>query len=92
MHELSTTTRRLRRVAEFSWTDLAAAAALNAPTDIALTFVDYFGASNAQASRFEQLNAEAREFADRIERVGGAPVSLLAVDFSHRAIIDRRRW
>lgn len=90
--ELSTTTKRLRRVSEFSWTDLASAAALNSPTDIALTFVDYFGSSNAQANRFEQLNPEAREFVDRMERVGGAPVSMLAVDFSHRAIIDRRRW
>lgn len=91
-NELTTTTKTLRRVAEFSWNDLAYSAALNSPTDIALTFMDYLGVANRQAHRFEQLTDDARTFAENVSIVGGAPVSLLAVDFSHRAIIDRRRW
>ena len=90
--ELSTTTQKLRRVAEFSWVDLALAAELNSPTDIALTFVDYLGKDNRQARRFDQLDASVREFCELVARTGGAPVSLLSVDFSHRAIIDRRQW
>ena len=71
---------------------MAAAAALNAPTDIALTFVDYLRIENREAKRFEQLTTETRSFVEELERVAGAPASLLAVDFSHRAIVDRRRW
>jgi len=91
-HEITSTTKRQRRVAEFDWTLLRKAASLNAPTDIALTFADYLNVKNRKARRFEQLDSEAMQLIDEIERIAAAPVSLVSTRFHHRSIIDRRAW
>ena len=90
--ERTSTTNRQRRVGEFDWELLHRAASLNAPTDIALTFVDYIAKSNTDARRFEQLTAETIRFVEEVERVAAAPVSLLSTRFHTRSIIDRRMW
>lgn len=90
--ERTSTTKRLRRVAEFDWALLRKAALLNGPTDIALTFTDYLSAANAEAMRFEQLEPETISFIHEIERVASARVSLIATGFNPRSIIDRRGW
>jgi len=91
-HERTTTTNRRRRVGEFDWVSLRKAAALNAPTDIALTFVDYLSSNNANARRYEQLEEETIRFIEEVEIVAGAPVSLISTRFDYRSIIDRRHW
>jgi adenylosuccinate synthase len=90
--ERTSTTNRRRRVGEFDWVLLRKAASLNAPTDIALTFVDYFTIKNRNARRFEQLSVETIRFIEEVERVAAAPVSLISTRFHSRAIIDRRSW
>jgi adenylosuccinate synthase len=91
--ELTTKTKRLRRVGEFEWDLLRRAAVINAPTDIALTFADYIHADNAKAWRFEQLTPDTLQFIDEMERVTGARVSLISTGFMPaRGIIDRREW
>lgn len=90
--EKTTTTYRDRRVSEFDWGLLHKAVILNAPTDIALTFVDYLNKANRNARRFEQLTPATINFIQEIERVSGAPVSLISTRFSYRSIIDRRSW
>jgi adenylosuccinate synthase len=90
--EKTSTTKRRRRVGEFDWHLLRRAASLNAPTDIALTFADYLSSANRKARRFEQLTDETIRFIHEIERVAGAPVSLIATAFGSRSIIDRRAW
>ena len=92
--ELSSTSKRLRRVAEFNWTQLRTAASLNGPTDIALSFTDYIARDNQRARRFEQLTQGTIRFIEEIERVASAPVSLVVTRFRHpeRSIIDRRKW
>lgn len=90
--ERTSTTNRRRRVAEFDWELLHRACALNRPTDIALTFVDYLKRENEKARRFEQLNASTINFIEEIERVAAAPVSLISTRFDFRSIIDRRAW
>ena len=90
--ELTSTTRRKRRVGEFEWTHLRKAASLNAPTDIALAFGDYVTIKNSEARRFEQLSEETIRFIEDIERVATAPVSLISTRFDFRSIIDRRAW
>jgi adenylosuccinate synthase len=90
--EKTSTTKRQRRVAEFDWTLLRRGASLNGPTDIALTFVDYLTTKNRDARRFEQLSADTIRFIEEVERVAGAPVSLVSTRFHHRCIIDRRAW
>ena len=90
--ETTSTTRRRRRISEFDWVLLKKAAELNAPTDIALTFVDYFSIKNQNARRFEQLTLDTVRFIQEVERVAEAPVSLISTRFHHRSIIDRRVW
>jgi adenylosuccinate synthase len=90
--ETTSTTKRKRRICEFDWVLLKKAAELNAPTDIALTFVDYLSIENQAARRFEQLTQDTVRFIQEIERVAEAPVSLISTRFHHRSIIDRRAW
>ena len=90
--ERTSTTNRQRRVGEFDWALLRQAVSLNAPTDVALTFLDYLAIEHRAARRFEQLRPEARHFVEELERVAGAPVSLLSTRFHPQGIIDRRAW
>ena len=90
--EITSTTQRPRRIAEFDWTQLRRSAVLNGPTDIALTFVDYINGENQRALRFEQLTPATVRFIEEIERVSGVPVTLISTRFHWRNIIDRRAW
>ena len=90
--EKTSTTNRDRRVSEFDWALLRKAAALNGPTDVALTFADYLHKQNEDARRFEQLKPDDIQFVEQVERVAAAPVSLISTRFDFRAIIDRRAW
>jgi len=90
--ERTTTTDRPRRIAEFDWLQFRDSVQLNGPTDIALTFVDYFDVGNRKAFRYEQLSQETISFVEEVERISGRPVSLLSTDFNWRNVIDRRAW
>jgi adenylosuccinate synthase len=90
--ERTSTTNRERRIAEFDWLLLRKSATLNAPTDIALSFVDYITASNKEARRFEQLSDETIRFIEEVEKVAATPVTLISTRFHSRSIIDRRSW
>ena len=90
--EITSTTRKKRRVGEFDWELFRRSCALNAPTDIVLTFSDYLDAKNQDAQRFEQLAPETIQFIEELERVSNAPVSLISTRFGTRAVIDRRDW
>lgn len=90
--EKTSTTHKQRRIAEFDWVQLKQSVTLNAPTDIALTFVDYLDIKNQDARRFEQLQSDTIRFIEEIERVAKAPVSLISTRFHYRSIIDRRAW
>lgn len=91
-NEKTTTTRKNRRFGEFEWDQFRQACALNAPTDIALSFADYILEKNRRARRFDQLTQETIMFVEEIERVAQAPVSLINTRFDPRSVIDRRDW
>lgn len=97
--EKTSTTNRNRRVGWFEWDQFRKACALNAPTDIVLTFADYLKSTNSKARRFEQLDSETIKFVEELERVSQAPVSLINTRFPRdpdtsdlRSLIDRRNW
>lgn len=90
--ERTTTTDKPRRMGEFDWGQLHKASLLNGPTDIALSFSDYLSKENRKAHRFEQLTKDTINFVEEVERVSGAPVSLISTRFDYRNIIDRRTW
>lgn len=91
-NEVTTTTKKNRRIAEFSWSMFRKACELNSPTDIALTFTDYISIKNEKARRYENLTEDTRRFIDEIERCSGVKVSLVGTTFDYRAVIDRRNW
>jgi adenylosuccinate synthase len=91
-NERTSTTNRERRVGAFDWVLLRKHSALNAPTDIAITFTDYLNPANADARRYEQLSPDTIRFIEEVERVAAAPVSLISTRFDFRSIIDRRTW
>jgi adenylosuccinate synthase len=98
--EITSTTKRRRRVGWFEWDQFRNACVLNAPTDVVLTFADYLHADNKDARRFEQLNIDTIKFIEELERVSQAPVSLINTRFPReegqqidlRSVIDRRTW
>lgn len=90
--EKTTTTKKDRRIAEFSWQMFRRACELNSPTDIALTFTDYINIQNEFARRYDQLTPDTRQLIEEIERCSGVKVSLIGNGFDYRAIIDRRNW
>jgi adenylosuccinate synthase len=90
--EKGSVSNKQRRVGEFDWELLQRAARLNGATDIALTFVDYLDIRNRDARRFDQLRPETIYFIEEVERVAGAPVSLISTRFDIRSVIDRRSW
>ncbi|MEA5126210.1 adenylosuccinate synthetase [Xanthomonas dyei] len=98
--EITSTTKRNRRVGWFEWSEFRRACNLNAPTDIVLTFVDYLDEANQKARRFDQLAVDTIKFIEELERVAQAPVSLINTRFPKkdsdfkdlRSIIDRRNW
>jgi adenylosuccinate synthase len=100
LHEKTSTTKRDRRVGWFDWEQFRKACALNAPSDIVLTFADYLSSQNQNARRFEQLHLDTIKFIEEIERVAHAPVSLINTRFvrtdeerlDRRSVIDRRNW
>jgi adenylosuccinate synthase len=79
-----------RRVAEFDWELLRSAAELNGATEIALTFADYLDVRNQAARRYDQLQPATILFIEEIERIVGAPVTLIGTRFDERSVIDRR--
>ncbi|MBR1204936.1 MULTISPECIES: adenylosuccinate synthetase [unclassified Bradyrhizobium] len=98
--EITSTTKRPRRVGWFEWDQFRNACVLNAPTDIVLTFADYLNVVNKDARRFEQLHIDTIKFIEELERVSQAPVSLINTRFPReegqkidlRSVIDRRTW
>lgn len=90
--EVGSVSQRPRRVAEFDWAQFRRSMLLNGPTDICLTFADYFGVDNRKAFRYEQLNDDTLRFIEEMEKVSGVPVSMISTAFNERNIIDRRMW
>src|SRR5262249_3683350 len=86
--EKTSATHRKRCVVEFDWELLRKAASFNVPNDIALTFADYVSMKNRDAGRFGQLAEDTIRFIEEVERVSGAPVSLISTRFDSRSIID----
>jgi adenylosuccinate synthase len=90
--EKTSVSKKQRRIAYFNWAIFREACELNSPTDIAMTFADYIDSKNRLARRYDQLTSKTTKFIDELERCSGVPVSLIATNFNHRSIIDRRNW
>lgn len=76
-NELTTVTKRLRRVFTFSRTQLMEAAAVNGATKIALNFANYIDWSCSGVNQFDDLSMKIKDFIKMIEDIVMIPVSIV---------------
>ena len=72
--ELSTVTKKIRRVARFDMDGVLDACRVNRPTALVVHGLDYLGFCNLNVTRFENLNERAKEFIANLESATGVPV------------------
>lgn len=80
--ELTTVTKRLRRVFSFSWERMAMACRVNNPTFLALMFADYIDWSVRGKTEITPIVCE---FAQKIERYTNVPVGWVSTGPEHKA-------
>lgn len=93
--ELTTVTKRLRRVFTFSMTQLKQAVQVNGVTHIALNFANYidwscFGMGGG-IEEYNKLPASIKTFVSNIETATGVPVTLIGTGPEDSHIINRYR-
>lgn len=75
--ELTTVTKRLRRVFTFSDKQLREAALVNGATRIALNFANYVDYAVTGVNKYEQLTPKVKDFIRRVEDVTKLPVTIV---------------
>src|SRR5689334_19397 len=75
IEEMTTVTRKLRRVARFDWQLAEAATVLNRPSTIAVNGLDYLAFGDKCVQSYSQLSARSREFVGELEYRLGVPVA-----------------
>lgn len=73
--ELTSTTRRLRRVGEFDPYQFARAVGFNRPTRLFLSFADYIDPRASGVTKFEDLPGAVTKFVEMLESESGVPVA-----------------
>ncbi len=73
--ELTSTTKRQRRVGEFDAVQFMDAIGLNRPTRLFLTFADYLTPAARFVREWHKLPTEVRKFVDLLEDESGVPVA-----------------
>lgn len=80
--EYTTVTKKQRRIGEWDEDMFAKAVALNAPTQVALTFMDYLSPEDANKTKFDKLSDKAKDFVHYLERTFNVRVSLIGTGWS----------
>ena len=89
VREFTTTTKRLRRVAKFSYDVVRTATAVNRPTQIALHGADYLSYSNKGLTSFSALTEATLRFVRELEEELEVPVKLIGTGPTNEEIVDR---
>lgn len=88
--EMTTVTKKMRRVFEMNWERLRYVAKLNRPTMIALNFVQYIDWGAYKCKKYEDLPQAVLDFIARVEAETGVPVKLIGTGPNNDDIIDIR--
>jgi len=90
--ERTTVTKRIRRVATFSWIGLQDAVRTNGVTKISVNFVQYLNWQDhgirGGKEALEKLSSETRQFIDKVEEIAQVPVVLIGTGADHEDIIS----
>lgn len=87
--ELTTVTKRVRRVARFDMEIARRAVTANMPTQIALMGADYLNYCNKGIKNFDELTEKTKEFVFWLERETGAWATLIGTGPTDNELIDR---
>jgi adenylosuccinate synthase len=91
--ERTTVTKRIRRVATFSFDGLRDAVAVNGATKLVMNFIQYIDWKDAGLrggkSAFERLSSKSRAFIDQVEEAANLPVVLVGTGADHEEMIER---
>lgn len=90
VNERTTVTNRVRRVFEFSKTDIWEALNINQPNKFALMFADYLFKGNIGATSYSELSPESQQWIEDVEDHFGIKFDLISTGKSPQAMIDRR--
>ncbi|MCL2221919.1 MAG: adenylosuccinate synthetase [Oscillospiraceae bacterium] len=90
VEEVSTVTKRVRRVGMFDFKQVGKAIKICRPNQLAITFVDYINSDDCGVKTLDNLSVESRTFIDRIESEYGVPVTLIGTGPSTDEVIDLR--
>lgn len=88
--EMTTVTKKMRRVFEMNWDRLEYVTLLNRPTCIALNFVQYLDYNALGCKKLRDLPSKVRSFIDRVEDVTNVKVGLIGTGAKNDDIIDMR--
>jgi adenylosuccinate synthase len=88
--EMTTVTKKLRRVFELNMDRLKYVTKLNRPTEIALNFAQYIDWDILGKTRVEDITPKVWEFIQRIEFETGVPVTMIGTGPRDGDIIDRK--
>jgi adenylosuccinate synthase len=90
--ELTTVTKRLRRVCSFSWIGLEDAVVSNGATKLILNFVQYLdwkdNGLRGEREAYRKLSSKTRAFIDKIEDTVNVPVVLIGTGADHEDMIS----
>ena len=97
--EITTVTKKTRRVFELNTERLLYTCMINKPTQIAINFIQYIDYNALNCTDYNQLPKKARDFIQYIENITGIPVTLIGTGPNDNHIIDlrkeklgKRRW
>lgn len=88
--EFGTVTGRPRKMGHLDWGLMKYAVMINAPTQIALTCLDYRDRSIAGATDYNKLTKKTKDFITDMEKNLGVPVTLVSTGKETQSIIDLR--
>ncbi|MEK9157139.1 MAG: adenylosuccinate synthetase, partial [Patescibacteria group bacterium] len=91
VEEITTVTKKIRRVGEFDEEIVKRAILLNRPTQIALQFLNYLFPQDKDKSSWEDLSNEAQSYIENLERELRVPITLIGTGEEFSAMIDRRK-
>lgn len=88
--EMTTVTKKMRRVFEMNWDRLKYVTKLNRPTMIALNFAQYIDWGAYKCKNYKELPQKVLDFIAKVEEVTGVPVKLIGTGAGNDDIIDLR--
>ena len=91
VEEITTITKRIRRVSEFDIEIVKTAITINRPTQIALQFLNYLYPEDENKNSWESLSSEAKNYIENLEYILKVPITLIGTGQSNKAMIDRRK-